>query len=117
MLLPATTRLTKVALPVLEALVAVAWLNASAVTLPDVIKPTRILTDWTVELAWMSAVVAVWVLVTVSVTEPELANVPSCIEAPEALTVLFVMLHPRPTGKSGPTLATLEPAGDSSKPP
>src|ERR1700730_5047283 len=59
MLLPATIRLTKVVPPVLDAWVAVAWLNASAVTRSAEIKPARIVADWTVELAGTSAVVAV----------------------------------------------------------
>src|SRR5690348_8544799 len=68
MLVPATTRLTKVAPALLEALVAVALLVAVAVTVSAVIKLDRMLTDWTDELAVTEAAVAVWLLVTVSVS-------------------------------------------------
>src|SRR5689334_2714720 len=69
MLVPATMRLAKVTLVVLEALVVVALLVAVAVTVSAVIKLDKILTDWTVELAVTEAVVVVWVPVTVSVSE------------------------------------------------
>jgi hypothetical protein len=61
-------------------------------------------------------VVLVRVATTLSTSEPELAKACRCIDAAVLVTVWLAIEHARPTGKSGPTFATLEPAGTFRKP-
>src|SRR5579871_203709 len=107
---PPITRLVKVEPLVLVAVVVVAMLLATDCTAVAVIAPPSRLKPWTVALDWTEALVPNSEVVTVSLAAPLLRNEPSAAKLPEAVAVWEDKTQLRPTGKSGPTLSTPEPA-------
>ena len=114
--MPAITSPTKVELLLLDALLRVAVLLATELMAVAEIRPESSVTFWIVVLAWMLTLLVVLLVVALSLRVPELARPLRFIEAAEALTFWLESAHPSETGKSGPTLAMLEPAGTLSDP-
>jgi hypothetical protein len=114
--MPAITSPTKVELLLLDALLRVTVLLATELMAVAEIRPESSVTFWMVVLAWMLALLVVRLVVALSLRVPELAKPPRPIEAAEALVFWLESAHPSETGKSGPTLAMLEPAGTLSDP-
>ena len=114
--IPAITSPTKVELLLLDALLRVAVLLATELMAVAEIRPESSVTFWIVVLAWMLTLLVVRLVVALSLRVPELASPLRFIEAADALMFWLESAHPSETGKSGPTLAMLEPAGTLSDP-